>query len=305
MNVFARVAELGSFSAAAERLGLSRATVSSQVSALEQDLGARLLRRTTRRVALTDDGARFLQRCERVFQELRAAEDELQQSGEPPAGRLVAHVTASLGRQLVAPALPDFLDRYPSLDVDLRLGERIVDPPEDGVDVAVRAGTVGDPRRAAQRAATSHWITCGSPSYLERHGWPQVPDDLHSHQLVGYRAAGAARPHSWIFRDGRRQHSLEPACRTTLDDPEALLALAIGGGGLIQTMDLLAARALATRQLAVVLPGTAVRGPPVSVIYPQAGQAATGVRLFAGFVIDLLADHQRQTAAVTGLMDAP
>jgi LysR family transcriptional regulator for bpeEF and oprC len=305
MKVFARVAELGSFSAAAEALELSRASVSTQVAALEKDLAARLLSRTTRKVALTDDGARFLQRCHRVFQELRAAEEELREPGEVPTGRLLVHGAASLGRQLVSPALPDLLTRYPSLGVDLRLSDRIVDPPQEGVDIALRGGTVSDPRLIARRVATSHWITCGSPAYLEQHGWPREPGDLRAHRLLGYRAPGAARPHCWFFREGGRQLSLEPACHATFDDPEALLAAAAQGGGIVQAMDLLAAGALEKRELVVVLPGTAVRGPPVSVIYPQAEEAAASVRLFVEFAAGLLGLCQRRAAGATGLMDAP
>jgi LysR family transcriptional regulator for bpeEF and oprC len=301
MKVFGEVAERGSFSAAAESLGLSRAAVSTQVAALEKHLGVRLLDRTTRRVALTRDGTRFLERCRQVFRELRAAQDELGTSGEQPAGRLTVHLAAALGRQLLIPALPGFLARYPSLDVDLRLSDRLVEPPDEGVDLAVRGGSVSNPRLAVRPAAASHWITCASPDYLERHGWPQAPGGLGSHQLIGYRGAGAAKPHSWIFREGRRQLSLEPVCRATLDDPEALLAAAARGAGIIQTMDLLAAAALERGALAIVLPGTAVRGPPVSVIYPRVGQENAKLRVFATFAVELLGRCQRRAASATGL----
>ena len=305
MTIFARVAELGSFSAAAELLDLSRATVSTQVAALEKDLGVRLLNRTTRKVALTGDGTRFLARCQRIFLELRAAEAELTPSGEEPRGRLVAHIAASLGRQLVIPALPDLLARHPSLEIDLRLGDGIANPLADGADIAVRAGTVSDPRLIVRRAAASHWITCASPDYLERRGWPRTPGDLARHQLLGYQAPGAARPHSWIFRQGGRQLSLEPQCRIILDDPESLLAAAVQGAGILHTMDLLAVQALERRELVALLPGSAVRGAPVSVIYPQSGQGSAGVRLFADFAIDLLGRCQQRAAVMTGLMDAP
>jgi LysR family transcriptional regulator for bpeEF and oprC len=305
MRVFARVAELGSFSAAAAALALSRATVSAQVAALEKDLGARLLDRTTRRVALTGDGTRFLTRCQRVFLELRAAEEELGPGDTEPSGRLVAHVAASLGRQLVIPALPGLLARHPSLQIDLRLGESPADPLAEGADIAIRGGTVSDPALVVQRAAASHWITCASPGYLERHGWPGTSGDLAAHQLIGYQAPGAATPHSWLLREGSRQRSLRPLCRATLDDPEALLAAALQGGGIVQTLDLLAAQALERRELVVLLPGSAVRGPPVSVIYPQDGQDSAAVRVFAAFAVDLLARCQQRAGIATGLMDTP
>jgi LysR family transcriptional regulator for bpeEF and oprC len=305
MRIFSRVAELGSFSAAAAALALSRATVSSQVAALEKDLGARLLDRTTRRVALTDDGTRFLARCQRVFLELQAAEGEFGLGDEEPSGRLVARVAASLGRQLVIPALPGLLARHPFLQIDLRLGESPTDPLAEGVDIAIRGGTVSDPALVVRRAAASHWITCASPGYLEHHGWPRTPGDLAAHQLIGYQAPGAATPHGWLFREGSRQRSLRPHCRATLDDPEALLAAALQGGGIVQTLDLLAAQALERRELVVLLPGSAVRGPPVSVIYPQDGRDSTAVRVFAAFAVDLMARCQQRVGIATGLMDTP
>jgi LysR family transcriptional regulator for bpeEF and oprC len=305
MRAFARVAELGSFSAAADALGLSRAAVSTQIAALEKRFGTRLLHRTTRKVALTRDGSRLLERCRPVFRELQAAEDELDPSRELPAGRLKVHLVASLGRQLLVPALPGFLARYPSLELDVHLSDRIVDPPDEGMDVAIRSGTITNPGLLARRAAASRWITCASPGYLDGHGWPHTPTELLSHQLIGHRGPATGLPHSWIFREGRRQLSLEPPCRATLDDPEALLAAAVQGAGIIQTTDLLAATALEARQLITLLPGTAVRGPPISVIYPQVGQDAAKVRAFAEFAVEVLGGWQRRVAGVTGLMDTP
>jgi LysR family transcriptional regulator for bpeEF and oprC len=305
MKVFARVAELGSFSGAADALDLSRAMVSTQVAALEKRYGVRLLNRTTRKVALTSEGTRFLEHCRRVFRELQTAEDELSHAHERPSGRLRVDVADAFGRHLLIPALPRFLARYPDLKLDVRISDRIVDLVAEQVDVAVRGGTITDPGLIARRAVGSRWITCAAPAYLEQHGWPQTPAELPAHQLIGYRATGSAKTRHWIFQDGSRQLSIDPDCRVTLDSPEALLLAAVHGAGIIQTIDLLAARPLEQRELVVLLPGTAMRGPPVSVIYPQAGQRLAKVRVFAEFTIDLLRRWQRRVAAVTGLMDPP
>jgi LysR family transcriptional regulator for bpeEF and oprC len=187
----------------------------------------------------------------------------------------------------------------------LTLCEAGPNPAAGEADVAIRGGSVSDPRLAVQRTAASHWITCASPAYLKRHGWPRTPDDLAAHQLIGYRAPGAADPHGWMFRVGNRPMPLKPHCRATLDDPEALLAAAIGGAGIIQTLDLLAAQALEARELAVVLPGTAVRGPPVSVICPRGGSSPVAARLFAAFAVELLGRCQQRAGISTGLMDSP
>lgn len=303
MKVFTRVAELGSFSGAADALDLSRAMVSTQVAALEKRYGVRLLNRTTRKVALTSEGKRFLERCRRVFNELQAAEEDLSHARETPSGRLKVDVPGSFGRYLLMPALPGFLARYPEVQIDVRINDRVVDLVAEQVDVAVRGGTVADPNLVARRAVGSRWITCASPAYLDQHGWPQSTADLAPHRLIGQLAPTTARPRSWVFQEGSRQLSLEPVFHATSDSPEALLVAAIHGAGIIQTMDLLAARPLQARELVVLLPGTAVRGPPVSVVYPQANQRLAKVRVFTDFTIDLLRQWQRRVAAITGLPD--
>lgn len=303
MRSFTKVAELGSFSRAADSLGLSRAMVSTHVRALEKRYRVRLLNRTTRRVALTSEGERYLSHCRRVLRELQAAEDELSHARERPQGRLRVDVPGPFGRHLLIPALPGFLARYPELSLDVRVNDRVTDLVAEQVDVAVRGGTVTDPNLVVRRAVGSRWITCASPEYLERHGWPVGPGELHAHCLIGYLAPGTARPRPWIFEEGGRQRQLEVELRVTSDSPETLLLAAINGAGIIQTMDLLAARGLEQRELVVVLPGTSVRGPPVSVVYPQAGHRLAKVRAFTEFTIDLLRRWQRRVARITGLPD--
>ncbi len=304
MKVFARVADLGSFSAASDALGVSRAMASTQVAALEKRYGVRLLNRTTRKVALTSEGARFLEHCRRVFREVQAAEDDLHHARERPAGRLRVDVPGAFGRHLLMPALPAFQARYPALELDIRINDRVVDLVAEQVDVAVRGGTVSDPNLVVRRAVGSHWITCASPAYLDRFGWPGSIGELERHQLVGYRAPGDAHARAWLFHEAGRQTTLDPAFRTTSDSPEALLVAAVHAAGIIQTMDLLAARALQQRELVALLPGTAVRGPPVSVIYTQAGQGLAKVRVFTEFTLQLLRQWQRQVAIATGLADS-
>jgi LysR family transcriptional regulator, regulator for bpeEF and oprC len=303
MKVFAKVAEAGSFTKAADALDLSRAMVSTQVAALEKRYGVRLLNRTTRRVALTGEGTRYLEHCRRVFGELQAAEDDLNQAREQPRGRLRVDVPGPFGRHLLMPALPEFLARYPEIEIDIRVNDRYVDLVADQVDVAVRGGTVTDPNLVVRRAVGSHLITCAAPGYLERHGWPAHVDDLRTHRRVGFRATDGSPPRPWIFEEGGRTRTLDAPLQVTSDSPEALLLAAIHGAGVIQTMDLLAARPLEQRELVVVLPGSAVRGPPVSVVYPPAGQRLAKVRVFADFTLDLLRRWQRRVASVTGLPD--
>jgi len=303
MRTFARVAELRSFSHAAEELDLSRAMVSTQVARLEKHYGVRLLNRTTRQVALTSEGKKFLERCNRVLQELREAEDDLSQARERPRGVLRVDVMGPFGRHLLIPALAGFLDHYPELELDLRISDRVVDLVEEQVDVAVRGGIVTDPRLVARRVATSHWITCASPSYLDRHGWPHSVDDLASHRLIGLRPAGAAHALPWLFSEGGHARSLTAEFRTTADSAESVQLAAEHGTGIVQTVDLLAAPALEQRKLIVLLPGTSVAGPPVSVVYPPANHRLAKVRVFTQFTLELMSRWQRRVATVTGILD--
>lgn len=303
MRTFARVAELRSFSHAAEELDLSRAMVSTQVARLEKHYGARLLNRTTRQVALTGEGQRFLERCNRILQELREAEDDLSQARERPRGVLRVDVLGPFGRHLLVPALAGFLERYPELQLDLRISDRVVDLIEEQVDVAVRGGTVVDPRLIARRVATSRWITCAAPGYLEQHGWPLKVDDLAAHRLLGFRQGGAAQPRPWLFNEGGSERSLAAEFRTTSDNAESVLLAAVHGAGVVQTLDLLASAALEQRKLVVLLPGTSVSGPPISVVYPPANHHLAKVRVFTQFTLELMSRWQRRVAAVTGVLE--
>jgi LysR family transcriptional regulator for bpeEF and oprC len=301
MKVFVRVAETGSFTKAADALELSRAMVSTQVAALERRYGVRLLNRTTRRVALTSEGSRYLDHCRRVFQELQAAEEELSGARERPQGRLRVDVPGAFGRGLLVESLPDFLARYPDIELDVQINDRYVDLVMEQVDLAVRGGTVTDPNLVVRHAVGSRWITCAAPSYLEQRGWPRTPDDLRHHRLIGARTPPAAGSRPWLFDEGGRMRALDAHFPIMSDSPEMNLNAAIHGGGVVQTLDLLAARALEEQRLVQVLPGTTVRGPPISVVYPPAGQRLAKVRAFADFTIQLLREWQRRVEAVTGL----
>lgn len=301
MKVFLRVAETGSFTKASEALDLSRAMVSTQVAALERLYGVRLFNRTTRRVALTSEGSHYLEHCRRVFAELRVAEEELSGARERPRGHLRVDVPGAFARGLLVEALPGFLARYPELDVDVQVNDRYVDLVTAQVDVALRGGTITDPNLVVRHAVGSRWLTCAAPSYLERHGWPRTPDDLARHALVGARIPPAPGGRPWLFDEGGRTRSLDLRFRIASDSPEMNLHAAIRGAGIIQTLDLLAARALEAGELVPLLPGTSVRGPALSVVYPPAGQRLAKVRAFADFTIDLLRQWQRRVEHVTGL----
>src|SRR5688572_843168 len=304
MRAFSRVAELGSFTRAADELGLSRAMVSTHVRRLERRFGLRLLNRTTRKVAVTPAGADYLGHCRRVFAELAAAEETLRRGKEQPTGRLRVDVPGSFGRHILLPALPDFLARYPAIDLDLRFNERVVDIVREGVDLAVRAGTVADPDVVAHRVSGSRWITCASPLYLARHGRPHTIDDLAQHVLIGSIPSGSTQPRPWIFANDELP-SAELRFRMTVNEAEAVMLAAARGVGITQTMDLLAARELVDGNLVTVLTEHTRLGPPLSIVHTPAAQRLARVRVFSDFLRGLCEYVVQRAAAHTGLRPIP
>lgn len=304
MRAFARVADLGSFTRAADELGLSRAMVSTHVKRLERRFGLRLLNRTTRKVAVTPAGADYLAHCQRVFAELAAAEETLRQGKERPTGRLCVDVPGSFGRHILLRALPEFLERYPGIDLDLRFNERVVDLAREGVDLAVRAGTVTDPDVVAHRISGSRWITCASPGYLARHGRPQTLADLADHVLIGAIPAGGTHPRPWLFaQDAAPRVDLK--FRATVNEAEAAMLAAARGVGITQTMDLLAARELVDGNLVAVLAEHTRLGPALSIVHAPAAQRLARIRVFSEFLRGLCEYVVQRAAAHTGLRPVP
>jgi LysR family transcriptional regulator for bpeEF and oprC len=304
MRAFSRVAELGSFTRAADELGLSRAMVSTHVHRLEKRFGLRLLNRTTRKVALTPAGTDYLGHCRRVFAELVAAEETLRRSKEQPTGRLCVDVPGSFGRHILLPALPEFLQRYPGIDLELRINERVADLVREGVDLAVRAGVVTDPDVVAYRVSGSRWITCASPLYLARHGRPQTIAELSDHVLIGSIPPGGTHPRPWHFAD----HAAPPAelrFRLLVNEAEAVMLAAARGVGITQTMDLLAARELVDGNLVTVLTEHTREGPPFSIVHTPAAQRLARVRVFSDFLRGLCEYVVQRAAAHTGLKPIP
>ena len=302
MQAFARVAELGSFTRAADELGISRAMVSTHVRRLERRFGLKLLNRTTRKVAVTPAGADYLGHCRRVFAEMSAAEETLRRGKEQPTGRLCVDVPGSFGRHILLPALPEFLARYPGIDLELRFNERVVDLVREGVDLAVRGGKVTDPNLVARPVTGSRWILCASPGYLARNGRPQSITDLAKHALIGATSIESAQPRPWLFPDGVDAPG-DLAFAFTVNEIEAVTLAAVNGAGIAQTLDLMAARALMQGDLLVLLPDITLPGPPLSIVHTPAAQRLARVRVFSAFLRDLVREVARRARAATGLAE--
>jgi LysR family transcriptional regulator for bpeEF and oprC len=293
MEVFSWVVELGSFSRAADRLNLSKATVTSHVAALENRLGVRLLNRTTRRLNLTEDGAAYLEHCKRVLADIAETESSLARGKAVPRGRLRVDMPVSIGLQYVLPALPRFSAQYPELEVVATLTDQRIDLIAEGVDAALRTGALEDSSFVARKVYDGRFIVAASPSYLERFGEPKAPDELSRHNCLAFYRAGIGRDEDWVFEREGERIVRPPNGRLALSSGEALVDAAIAGIGIVYFNDLLLVRSMAARQLRPILTEWTRRDPlPISVIYPQNRHLSAKVRAFVEFVTGLFARTQ-------------
>jgi len=298
LRSFARVAELSSFSRAADALGVSRAVVSTQVRDLERHLRCQLFHRTTRRVGLTSDGAEYLARAQRILAELAAADEAVRGSRLAVQGRLRVDVPVAFGRSLLIPALPRFTARYPDLQLEVQLNDRVIDLIAEEVDVVVRVGAVREPHLIARRIVSTRLLTCAAPSYLREHGVPAEPEDLRRHRLIGHISASGHRPYKWQFQRGTVRRQLKLPFNVAFNAAEAQLLAALRGAGIAQSMDLLAAEALAAGKLEVVLREWSAPGAPIYVVCRSAVRHSPKIRVFADFSAELLLQYRRRVDAL-------
>jgi LysR family transcriptional regulator, regulator for bpeEF and oprC len=293
MRTFMRVAELGSFTAAADALQVSRAAASAQVADLEQHLGCQLLQRTTRRVALTVDGAHYLGQCRRLLAELEAADEAMGVSPAAAHGRLRVGVPAALGRSWLIGALPEFAVRYPGLQLEVLLNDEI--QPAD-IDLAVRLGAVRESHLLVRRIVTTRLVTCAAASYLRAHAAPAEPRDLARHKLIGHLNNGRAQP--LLFQRAAHRRRLNPPFGVAFDSVDAQIEAAVRGAGIVQAMDLSVAEHLATGALELVLPQWSVGLVPVSIVRRGSQREALKAQALADFAGELLLERRRQIDAL-------
>jgi LysR family transcriptional regulator for bpeEF and oprC len=288
MRTFARVAELSSFTKAADALELSRAVVSTQIAELERHLGVRLFHRTTRRVTLTPDGTEYFERSRRILSEVSAADEAVMRTKQRPQGRLRVDVPVAFGRHLLMPALAQFTARYPELSLEVQYNDRVVDLVQEEVDVAVRVAAVRDPNLVERRVCHTRVVTCASPDYIARFGAPETPEQLSQHRLIGTLSSSSGRPGPWVFQRGTSRRTLKLPFALAFNAHEATVSAAARGVGIVQSVDVLVAEALARRRLEIVLPDWSSVGKHMSIVYPVAHRGSIKVRAFADFAAGLL-----------------
>jgi DNA-binding transcriptional LysR family regulator len=280
---FTSVAECNGFTAAGRKLGVSTSAVTKIVARLEDELGAQLFNRTTRRLALTDYGQEFYERSVRILAELEDAEAMVREANAMPGGTVRAVVPFSFGRVTLVPALPAFCERYPEIRLDLTFNDNPVDLIAEGFDVAVRTGVLNDSRVIARVLTRGPQITFAAPSYLARHGAPKTPEDLHSHACV----VGRFGP-EWTFRNGGDDEftiRIEP--RHVMWSGDALREAVAAGLGISQATWWLVRKDLEAGTLVPVLTDYERQGRPVSVLYPANRHLPTKVRVFVDFLVEI------------------
>ena len=292
LNIFLRVAEAGSFTAAAEGLGLPRASVSLAVQQLETRLGARLLHRTTRSVRLTPDGAALQERARQLVADMAEVEERFQRAPARLRGHLRVDLPSRIARRIVAPALPGFFAQHPEVTLELRSTDRAIDLVQEGVDCVLRVGPLASSSLVARPLGQFTLINCASPAYLARHGTPRTPQDLAAHWAVDYDPPAASRPAPWeIAQPDGAATTLALPSRAAANHVETYIACALAGLGLIQIPAYDVREHLAAGELLEVMPGARPPPMPVHVLYPHRRHLSARLQGFIDWLGELLAPH--------------
>ncbi|XYH97185.1 LysR family transcriptional regulator [Sorangium sp. So ce1128] len=286
IEAFVRVAELGSITRAARSLHITASAASRRIAQLEDELCVRLFHRTTRALRLTDEGRAFLERCQRILGELEAAKQSIAHAREIPEGRLCVEAPGVLGRLVLVPAVPGFLARYPRIELDLRLRDAVVDPAAEGVDVSLRVGHLRDAQIVARRLGVTRMLLCASPEYVRRSGAPRAPEELQQHRCLGFVRDHRVVP--WRFRAESGTLRFEPTGHLSVNDGDALKALAVAGAGLAWVFDFMIAPELASGALVTVLDEFAIDERPIHALYQSQRHVIPRVRAFLDFTSTLL-----------------
>src|SRR6201997_2983001 len=285
MQAFVTVADLKGFAPAARKLGLSPSGVTRLIAALEDRLGVRLLQRTTRKVALTDAGARYLERVRRILADIEEAELAAESERTRPAGRLIVSAPVGFGRLHVSPVMSAYLKRYGEVSGELRLEDRMISLVEDGIDLAVRIGHLADSSLVARHVGEMRRIVVASSTYLKARGEPRSPEAIASHQTIQFSALSPQA--DWRFvRDGDEVR-VAPAPRLTTNSSDAAIQYAAQDGGLTRVLAYQAAEAIKAGALKIVLAKFEQPALPIHIVYPTSRLLSAKVRTFIDLVTEI------------------
>lgn len=291
MQVFVSVIETGSFTKAAQALHLHRPAVSKTIQLLEQQLGGRLLNRTTRQVNLTPEGEAFYERCKSLLADVSETMSSL---GNRPArliGKLRVDMPVSLAKLLIIPSLMDFQRQYPAIELTIGASDKPIDMLSEGVDCVVRMGELEDSSLIASSIGYLPMVTCAAPSYLESFGTPQILTDLGTHRAVNYFSGNNPRPIEWVFNVDGQVKSMRLESGIRVNDTEAFVASAVAGFGLLQGLEISVRSHLQEGSLVQVLSAFEVPAKRISILYPHREHLPPKVEVFIEWLKALMATH--------------
>lgn len=293
MQAFARVVEAGSFTRAADTLNMSKTTVTQLVQQLEARLRVKLLNRTTRKLSVTADGAAYYERVVRLLADMDDAETSLSSASALPRGHLRVDVPSPLARMILVPALPAFFARYPDIQLDMGVSDRMVDVIGDNVDCVVRGGELADRSLMARRVGDLRLGVYAAPRYLELAGTPLHPRELEDthHRIVGFLWSRSGKTFPYAMRLGEERIEVQGRYVLSLDDGNAYLAAGLAGLGILWLPDYMAKPHLARGGLVPLFDGWQLDPMPLYVAFPPNRHVSAKLRVFIDWVAELMAQH--------------
>ncbi len=282
MMIFYHVVDTHSFSGAARQLGIARSAVSRHIALLEKSIGVRLLNRTTRQVTLTEAGETYFQSCARIVAEAEAATRRLNQLQEEPEGTLRIAAPISLGNQFITPLVRDFMQRYPSLNVELLLDDQIIDMVKEGIDVSIRVGWLHDSNLVARKLGDWPRYLCASPDYLERHGKPETPARLARHEWIIFTMLPT--PYHWTFIKNKHEERIQVRGRFKTNNADAVRSSLLAGSGIAAQAAFLVQDDIKAGRLVHLLPEWDCGSVGMYAVYQDRRYQQAKVRLFIDYI---------------------
>jgi DNA-binding transcriptional LysR family regulator len=284
LEVFAKAATTGSFSAAGRAMGISQTMVTKHIAALEARLGVKLFHRSTRRLSITEAGRHYLEASERILTDMDAAEAAIAADRIEPRGLLRLNAPVSFGTRQIAPLLSEFAKLHPHVTVELGLNDRLVDLAEEGWDLVIRIGSLSDSNLIARRIAPCRTVVCAAPAYLRAHGTPRTVADLPAHNCLGYTLSRLTGVGRWTF-GARAEIPIEVSGNLRANNGDALLAAAIAGQGIIYQPSFIVADDLRSGALvALALDHPTLELGGIYAVYLPDRHPAAKVRAFIDFI---------------------
>ncbi len=282
MVIFFHVVDTQSFSGAARQLGIARSAISRHITLLEKSIGARLLNRTTRRLSLTEVGKTYFESCARIVAETETATHRVSQLRDEPEGTLRIAAPISLGNQFVTPLVRDFMQRYPALNVELLLDDRVIDMVKDGIDVGIRIGWLHDSNLIARKLGDWPRYLCAAPEYIANHGKPGTLDQLSEHEWIIFTQLPT--PYHWTFTKNKREKRIQVKGRLKTNNADAIRSCLLAGAGIAAQASFLVRDDIETGRLEHLLPEWDCGSVGMYAVYQDRRYQQAKVRLFINYL---------------------